>query len=121
MYKTLLVSAADSVTATKQVNSLFKELNLATWQIKNFSPVHEKEIEFKPGTPQYKVIVLLTADQVKQFAKAPADQVKKPAAKKAAPKKPTAKKAAAKKPAAIKAIAPAKDSAAEVKKVKPGK
>jgi hypothetical protein len=124
MYKTLVVPAADNNTAAKEVKKLFKQLGLELWQVKNFSPVHDKETEFLPGTPQYKTIVLLTADQVERLEqKPPADQDKKPAdqAKESAAKKPAdqAKKPAAKKPAAKKPAALAKKPT--VKTSKPGK
>lgn len=116
MYQTLTVPADNETTAEKEVNKLFNRLGLFTWQIKGFGPVHDKESDFIPGTPQYKVIVLLTADQVEKFSvsinsseyiksiqKNIIGPIKKPAglAKKPAAKKPAAKKAAAKKAAAL--------------------
>ena len=126
MYKTLTVPADNDTTAEKEVNKLFTRLGLFTWQIKGFSPVHDKETEFIPGTPQYKVIVLLTADQVEKFClptKSSSEYIKElskgipqpPAAKKAAPKKAAAKKATPKKAAEKKLAALAKKPADPVK------
>jgi hypothetical protein len=115
MYKTLLVPADNETTAEKEVNTLFTRLGLFTWQIKGFGPVHDKEAEYKPELPQYKVIVLLTADQVDGFTNTVTVTVKKPAApaKKPKVKKPAAlaKKPAEKKPAAPvkKLVDPVKD------------
>ena len=64
MYKTIPFEAANDADAKKKVTKLLKAENLETWQIVNFSPVHNKEAEYNPDVDQYKIIVLLTADQV---------------------------------------------------------
>jgi len=68
MYHTIVFKAANENEAKKQVAKLLKPQNIQTRQIKNFSPVNDKEPEYDPEIEQYKIIILLTADQVTEMA-----------------------------------------------------
>jgi hypothetical protein len=78
MYQTIIFAAASEKEATKEVNKILKAQGIETWQIKNFSPVNNNEVEYSPDVEQYKIIVLLTAEQIE----ANETKAKKPAAKK---------------------------------------
>ena len=76
MYQTIIFKAANDNEAQKEVSKLLKPAGIETWQIVNFSPVHDKEHEYDPDIEQYKVIVLLTADQVQALEEKPAGKKK---------------------------------------------
>jgi hypothetical protein len=64
MYLSIIFAAASEKEATKEATKILKAQDIETWQIKNFSPVNNNEPEYSHDVEQYKIIVLLTAEQI---------------------------------------------------------